>query len=85
MPLSTGDIIVTVNGTATTNFTFPKSNTTDTVVLNTPVSAGVPVIIGKNGIEKIIQINLSSSEKNQFKKSVLAVDELIKKCKKLLV
>lgn len=45
MPLSTGDIIVTVNGTATTNFTFPKSNTTDTVVLNTPVSAGVPVII----------------------------------------
>ena len=45
MPLSTGDVIVTVNGTATTNFTFPKSNTTDTVVLNTPVSAGVPVII----------------------------------------
>ena len=46
---------------------------------------GVPVIIGKNGVEKIIQINLSSSEKNQFKKSVGAVDELIKKCKKLLV
>ncbi len=46
---------------------------------------GVPVIIGKNGVEKIIQINLSSSEKNQFKKSVQAVDELIKKCKKLLV
>ena len=49
------------------------------------LSVGVPVIIGKNGVEKIIQINLSSSEKNQFKKSVRAVDELVKKCKKLLV
>jgi len=45
MPTAQGQIVVTVNGTATTNFTFPKSNTTDTVVLNTPVSAGVPVII----------------------------------------
>ena len=45
---------------------------------------GVPVCIGSNGIEKIIELNLKNEEL-QFKKSVLAVDELIKKCKKLLV
>ena len=46
---------------------------------------GVPVCIGSNGIEKIIELNLTKNEESQFKKSVLAVDELIKKCKKLLV
>ena len=46
---------------------------------------GVPVCIGSNGIEKIIELNLKKSEKLQFKKSVSSVDELIKKCKKLLV
>ena len=46
---------------------------------------GVPVCIGSNGIEKIIELNLKKSEKLQFKKSVRSVDELIKKCKKLLV
>ena len=46
---------------------------------------GVPVCIGSNGVEKIIELNLTKKEKSQFKKSVSAVDELIKKCKKLLV
>ncbi|MEC8265321.1 MAG: malate dehydrogenase [Pseudomonadota bacterium] len=46
---------------------------------------GVPVCIGLNGVEKIIELNLTKNEESQFKKSVLAVDELIKKCKKLLV
>ncbi len=46
---------------------------------------GVPVCIGSNGIENIIELNLTRNEESQFKKSVLAVDELIKKCKKLLV
>ena len=46
---------------------------------------GVPVCIGSNGIENIIELNLTKNEESQFKKSVLAVDELIKKCKKLLV
>ena len=45
----------------------------------------VPVCIGSNGIENIIELNLTKNEESQFKKSVLAVDELIKKCKKLLV
>ncbi len=46
---------------------------------------GVPVIIGKGGIEKIIELKLLNSEKTQLKNSVKAVKELTKKCKKLLV
>ena len=46
---------------------------------------GVPVCIGSNGVEKIVELNLTKKEESQFKKSVSAVDELIKKCKKLLV
>ena len=46
---------------------------------------GVPVCIGSNGVEKIIELNLKQNEHIQFERSVKAVDELIKKCKKLLV
>ena len=45
MPNAQGQIAITVNGTATTNFTFPKSNTTDTLVLNSAASSGDIVII----------------------------------------
>ena len=38
--------------------------------------AGVPVVIGKNGVEKIIKINLSDEEKKQFNYSIKAVQEL---------
>jgi malate dehydrogenase len=38
--------------------------------------AGVPVIIGKSGIEKIVEINLSSEEKQNFDNSINAVKEL---------
>ena len=38
--------------------------------------AGVPVIIGKSGVEKIIELNLSNDEKNSFDKSIKAVEEL---------
>ena len=38
--------------------------------------AGVPVIIGKNGVEKVIEVDLSSEEKINFKKSIKAVEEL---------
>ena len=34
---------------------------------------GVPVIIGKKGVEKIIELKLTSIEKKQFLKSVKAV------------
>ena len=46
---------------------------------------GVPVLIGKNGIEEIIELELQNSEKNEFSNSVEAVKELVQKCKKLLV
>tara|TARA_B100001750_G_scaffold212718_1_gene194722 strand:- start:338 stop:907 length:570 start_codon:yes stop_codon:yes gene_type:complete len=38
--------------------------------------AGVPVIIGKQGVEKIIEINLSDSEKQKFNLSIKAVKDL---------
>ena len=46
---------------------------------------GVPVIIGEKGIEKIIELDLSNQSKKEFQKSVEAVEQLVKKCKKLLV
>ena len=44
--------------------------------------AGVPVIIGKNGIEKVIEINLSKEEKQNFDHSISAVKELFDAAKK---
>ena len=43
------------------------------------------IIIGKKGIEKIIELDLSNQSKKEFQKSVEAVEQLVKKCKKLLV
>jgi len=40
------------------------------------IYAGVPAIIGKNGVEKITEINLLSNEKDEFLKSVDAVKKL---------
>ena len=40
------------------------------------VYAGVPVVIGKNGVEKIEQIELDEKETNQFNHSVEAVKKL---------
>ena len=40
------------------------------------VFAGVPVIIGKNGIEKIKEIDLDENEKKEFMKSIKAVKKL---------
>ena len=40
------------------------------------IYAGVPVIIGKNGVEKITEINLLSNETDDFLKSVDAVKKL---------
>ena len=47
------------------------------------IYAGVPVKIGKNGVEKIIEINLSSEEKKQFNNSIKAVQELFDAAKKI--
>ena len=45
---------------------------------------GVPVVLGKNGIEKIIELNLNESEKAQFKESLDHVKQLALKVDKLL-
>ncbi len=45
--------------------------------------AGVPVIIGKSGIEKIVEIDLSSEERQNFNNSINAVKELFEAAKKI--
>jgi len=47
------------------------------------VYAGVPVIIGKNGVEKIIELKLDDEEKNNFDNSVKSVQELFNAAKKI--
>jgi len=45
--------------------------------------AGVPVIIGKNGVEKVVEINLSNEEKKQFNLSIKAVKDLYQAAKNI--
>jgi len=40
------------------------------------IYAGVPVIIGRNGVEKIQELSLNGEEKKEFEKSVSAVNKL---------
>ena len=40
------------------------------------IYAGVPVIIGKNGVEKIEEINLDNNEKKEFMNSIDSVKKL---------
>jgi len=47
------------------------------------VYAGVPIIIGKNGVEKIIELELSEKEKEAFSMSVKSVQELYKAAQKI--
>jgi malate/lactate dehydrogenase len=45
------------------------------------IYVGVPVVIGKNGVEKVVEIELTKEEKTSFTSSVNAVKELIKNIK----
>jgi malate dehydrogenase len=47
------------------------------------IYAGVPVVIGENGVEKIIELDLSKEEKENFNKSIQAVQELFDAAKKI--
>ena len=47
------------------------------------IYAGVPVIIGKKGVEKIVEIALSTDEKKNFDSSINAVKELFVAAKKI--
>jgi malate dehydrogenase len=44
---------------------------------------GVPVVIGANGIEKIVEIDLNAGERAMFQKSVESVKGLIEACTKI--
>ena len=47
------------------------------------IYAGVPVVIGKGGVEKVVTLNLSQEEKKQFNHSVNSVKELFEVAKKI--
>ena len=49
----------------------------------TDLYAGVPVVIGKGGVEKVIQLSLSNQEKDQFNNSINSVKELFDAAKKI--
>ena len=45
--------------------------------------AGVPVIIGSNGIEKVVELSLNQDEKANFDLSINAVKELFQSAIKI--
>ena len=45
--------------------------------------AGVPVIIGSNGVEKVIAIELGDEEKKNFENSIKSVQELLSAARKI--
>ena len=47
------------------------------------IYAGVPVIVGENGVEKIIELDLNTEEKKNFDKSIQAVKDLFDAAKKI--
>ena len=47
------------------------------------IYAGVPVIIGNNGAEKIVELKLSNEEKSDFDKSIKAVKDLFDVARKI--
>ena len=44
---------------------------------------GVPVVIGANGVEKVVEIDLNDAEKAMFTKSVASVQGLVDACVKI--
>lgn len=44
---------------------------------------GVPVVIGADGVERVVEVTLSKSEQGMFDKSVGAVEGLVDACKKI--
>ena len=45
--------------------------------------AGVPVVIGKDGVEKVIELKLDEEEKTNFANSTKAVKELFEAARKI--
>jgi malate dehydrogenase len=44
---------------------------------------GVPVVIGAKGVERIVELELTSAERNEFEKSAGAVKALVDACQKI--
>jgi malate dehydrogenase len=44
---------------------------------------GVPVVIGEKGVERIVELELTSAERNEFEKSAAAVKGLVDACQKI--
>ena len=47
------------------------------------IYAGVPVVLGANGVEKIIEISLKNEEKKEFLKSIKSIQSVLDIAKKL--
>jgi malate dehydrogenase len=44
---------------------------------------GVPIVIGANGVERIVEVEFSGDEKAMFEKSVASVQGLVDACKQI--
>jgi malate dehydrogenase len=44
---------------------------------------GVPVVIGEKGVERIVELELTNAERNEFEKSAAAVKALVDACQKI--
>ena len=44
---------------------------------------GVPIVIGENGVERIVEVEFSGGEKAMFEKSVASVQGLVDACKQI--
>ena len=53
------------------------------LVLEKDLYAGVPVIIGSGGVEKVVELNLTEQERIDFNKSIQTVQELFNAAKKI--
>ncbi len=47
------------------------------------IYVGVPVVIGAKGVERIVEIDLNSGERDAFQKSAASVQGLVDACKKI--
>ena len=56
---------------------MPVSTYLDGEYGHSDVSIGVPAVLGKNGVEEIIQLELNDSEKDWFEKGVKSVKDAI--------
>jgi malate dehydrogenase len=44
---------------------------------------GVPVVIGGKGVERVVELELTSAERAEFDKSVASVKGLVDACQKI--